>query len=122
MDFKKYENKIPYPEESSFTKFFGYKNGVMVYEGEYRPTVNDDCGAWEKVFDQEGYDEARNVYGAEAARLEELFKQDLFEDFSISDNPKREKLYSIAYDKGHSYGYSEIYNVACDLVELIKED
>lgn len=34
-------------------------------------------------------------------------------------NPKKEKAYALAYDDGHSYGYSEIYNSFSKYVELI---
>jgi len=59
-------------------------------------------------------------YRAEYDRLNELFKSDLFDDLDISDNPKREDLFSIAWDYGHSSGYSEVYGYALDLVRLIK--
>lgn len=62
----------------------------------------------------------RQEYHAETCKLFEKFKQDLFEDLGIEANPKREKLFSIAYDLGHSSGYSEIYNYACELVSLIE--
>lgn len=62
----------------------------------------------------------RAEYHAETCKLFEKFKQDLFKDLGIEANPKREKLFSIAYDLGHSGGYSEIYNYASDLVSLIE--
>lgn len=48
------------------------------------------------------------------------FKQDLFEELEITDNPKRDLLFEKAWDRGHSYGFYEVYNTALDLVELIK--
>ena len=51
---------------------------------------------------------------------EEEFKKDLFEDLGIEFNPKRDKLYSLAWEKGHSSGFSEVYNYACELVDLIQ--
>ncbi len=62
---------------------------------------------------------------ANAARREEernlmvMFKQDLFIELDIENNPKREKLFSLAWANGHSYGYSEVYNQAIDLIDLI---
>lgn len=49
------------------------------------------------------------------------FKEDLFDELSITNNPKKDKLYAKAYQMGHAYGYSEVYNYACDLVELIED-
>lgn len=53
-------------------------------------------------------------------RMEE-FKNDLFEELGITNNPKREKLFNKAWEHGHAYGFYEVYNVACDLVELIED-
>jgi len=64
---------------------------------------------------QDDYD----AYRAEERYLVEMFKQDLFNDLGIADNPKRDKLFAIAWDMGHSSGYSEVYNYACELVVLI---
>lgn len=50
---------------------------------------------------------------------EARFKRDLFEELGISDNPKREKLYAMAYENGHHEGYAEIFSCAQNLVELI---
>jgi hypothetical protein len=50
------------------------------------------------------------------------FDDDVFADLGISDNPKRHKLMAIAWEHGHSCGYSEVYYYASELVELIKED
>ena len=57
-------------------------------------------------------------YQEESNRLAEIFKQDVFKDLGIEDNPKREKLLEIAYREGHSGGFSEIYSQMIDLVEL----
>lgn len=49
------------------------------------------------------------------------FENDLYEDLDIVDNPKRKKLFNKAWEMGHAYGFGEVYNMACDLVELIKD-
>lgn len=56
----------------------------------------------------------------DAKCAEQKFKEDLFEELDIQNNPKRELLYKKEYEMGHSYGFSEIYAYAVDLVELIK--
>ena len=45
--------------------------------------------------------------------------EDLFEEFDVENNEKRYKCFSIAWDRGHSYGYYEVYNCFQELVELI---
>lgn len=56
----------------------------------------------------------------DANRAEKKFKNDLFEELEIQDNPKRELLYQKAYELGHSYGCSEVFYYAKELAELIK--
>ena len=40
-------------------------------------------------------------------------------DLGILDNPKADKLMDLAWERGHSHGYYEVYINAQDLVELI---
>ena len=54
------------------------------------------------------------------AKLHEQFKKELFDELGISDNPKREMLFSKAWEQGHGCGYAEVYNYARDLVDLIQ--
>lgn len=112
MNFEKYKNLLTYPKRSDYTKFYYYKGGRVLAE-------NVEGAIKEKVFDEEEYKKANDAYNKENARLFEEFKKDLFADLGIADNPKAEKLFSIAWDKGHSGGYSEVYNEALDLVDLI---
>jgi hypothetical protein len=46
----------------------------------------------------------------------ELIKKDL----GIENNPKADKMLSIAWEEGHANGYYEVYLHAMDLVELIR--
>lgn len=47
------------------------------------------------------------------------FKKDLYEDLGISDNPKREKLFSKVWEHRGDEGFEQVYSYACDLVDLI---
>lgn len=40
--------------------------------------------------------------------------------FNYSENPKAQKLFSIAWDFGHANGFSEVYSYATQLVDLVK--
>jgi hypothetical protein len=53
-------------------------------------------------------------------RLEAEFKRDLLDDLGMTDHPKADHLYDLAYQYGHASGYSEIYNYADELAELLK--
>ncbi len=48
------------------------------------------------------------------------FKKDLLRAHRVSDNPKAEKAYDIAWDYGHSHGEASVADYFYDLVELIK--
>jgi hypothetical protein len=52
--------------------------------------------------------------------IDTQFMEDVFIELNIEDNPKRELLYSKAYELGHSSGYNEIYNYMLELVDLIR--
>lgn len=69
-------------------------------------TPSKDRGVWE-------------AYLKEEQQIMSQFKQDLFIELDIENNPKREKLFSIAWDYAHSSGYSEVFNCAEELVDLI---
>lgn len=52
-----------------------------------------------------------------------IFEYELREHLGIpADHPKWSKLYYLAWDYGHAYGYSEVVNIAEDLVDLIKDE
>lgn len=59
------------------------------------------------------------LYREEESRLMKQFKQDMFEELGIENNPKREILFRIAWEYGHSYGLHEVFSYAEELVELI---
>ena len=63
-------------------------------------------------------DDFDKMYRDEKGNIPEFFyicKKDL----GILDNPKADKLMSIAWEEGHAYGYYEVYQHARDLLELI---
>lgn len=62
----------------------------------------------------------RTARWEEEARLNLLFKSDLEKEFDIVGHPKCGLLFQIAWDLGHSSGYSEVWNYYQQLVDLIK--
>jgi hypothetical protein len=116
------------------------KHNSIFHEGGFGPCAKCNCPKKEEPVMKTIQDKLRdddyrtklpyftskgNPEGAKAFReaeryLAECFKRDLFEELGITNNPKAEILYRIAYDLGHSGGYSEVYGYAQDLVELIE--
>lgn len=89
----------------------------------------------EHVFDFEVYEKLkRNLYNsppykhgeAAAARhkaeqnKKEEFKRDLFRYYYVTNNPKANKCFMLAWDYGHSSGFLDVAHYFEQLVELIK--
>lgn len=63
--------------------------------------------------------EYKSRLAAHKTELHEQFKEELFEELGITNNPKRHRLFEKAWEQGHGCGYAEVYSYACDLVDLI---
>lgn len=64
--------------------------------------------------------EHQRKYSAESSRLMMLFRADLESDNSMTNHPKANILWDMAYDRGHSSGYESIVSEYEELVELVK--
>ena len=83
--------------------------------------VCEHCGSKYKDLDaKKRLREATDSYRKEDGRLYHLFKQGLFLLHNLEQNDKAERAFSIAWEKGHSSGYLEVYQEFEDLVDLIK--
>lgn len=128
MDFDKYENKLPYPGNSDYTVIYYYKAGktVAVKTGTEIKYMKGFDGfdlttcTTEKVIDKDTIRRLREAYNDNGRRLYDLFVADLKEDLGVTDHPKADKLVSLAWERGHSSGYQEVYNEAWNLVDLIR--
>ena len=65
-------------------------------------------------------EEIVKLWYAKSAVIEVEFKQALFKELGIEDNPKKDKLYSLAWESGHSGGFNDIFYHAAVMVALIK--
>lgn len=89
----------------------------------------------EHTFDFEVYEKLkRNLYNSPPYKFEEVgtarydveqkkkaeFKRDLFRYHAVTKNPKADKCFMIAWDLGHSSGFSDVAGYFDQLVELIK--
>jgi hypothetical protein len=77
-------------------------------------------GKYENRIEYSRAPEVRKLYYKERVLLERLFKEDLEKEFGVESNPKKDMLYSRAYERGHSSGFNEIAGVYADLVDLIR--
>jgi hypothetical protein len=58
-------------------------------------------------------------YRAKLGEIENEFKVEILRRIGISQHPRAEKLWSMAWERGHSSGFSEIVSIAYDLSELL---
>lgn len=123
---KYYENKGDYKkiyeaiqtQKNMLTSLGDYflaaeKISIGFYTDEVMKKLHEELGAYEQA------KEAMKLYNLEDNRLQDLFKSDLEKEFRVTNSPKKETLWSKAYERGHSYGLTGIYNVYSDLGELV---
>jgi hypothetical protein len=114
-----------YPDKKNYITFFVYDRGEVVtvtpaFEKSKKDLMNEYPNAVIQEFlDEDAYKAHRKEYNDERAKLQQEFKDDLFAQFNVTDNPKRFKCFELAWDKGHAYGHSEVYSYFSDFVELI---
>lgn len=66
------------------------------------------------------YNKLTSLYGRENKRLSELIVEFICEESGLNNIPEksRGKVWSKAYQDGHSSGYYSVYQELCELVEL----
>jgi hypothetical protein len=116
-----------YPNKKDYITSYVYDKGVVLWSG---PTWEKDKAELkeeypnaliQEILDEEGYKAHQKQNGEETHKLYEEFVNDLFEEFGVSDNPKRYMAFHLAWEKGHVNGLEEVYNEFYDLVDLIKD-
>lgn len=124
IEYDYYKNKLEYPSSvlkkeirEKFAKNISINLTGNIEEVEIQLKKAKD-EALEKANDE--IQKLYKEYNNETVENEQKFKRDLANEFEVSNNPKADLLYGKVYEKAHSYGFSEIYSVYSDLVELIK--
>ena len=124
-----YYSKVqtPYPVKQDYTTYYVYDKGEVI--GKF--------AAWERskavleglfpnaviqaVLDEDAFKEHQAQYNEETQKLAQEFEDDLFDEFGVSDNPKRHKCFGLAWENGHAHGHQEVYGHFSDYVELIQD-
>lgn len=115
-------------ETISFSERFTIKrNQIRIVEDEKKTDklLQDIVDARTRLAEAEkqykiNKNETNKHYREELAKVEEEFKLALFEEYRMENNPKREKMFSIAWEKGHSDGYNGVESEFSTLVELMQ--
>lgn len=119
--------KVAYPYKKNYIVYYVYDKGKLLWSGQESEKTKADIkkefpnAVIQEVLDEDEYRKHWKEYTQEYARLKAEFKADLFEDYGVSDNPKRERCYELAWDLAHSGGYSQVYDMFGDIVDLIKD-
>lgn len=66
-----------------------------------------------------GYEEKKSAHIKEGLEIKKQFRESLEEEFGVIGHPKRHELWKLAWEYGHSGGFSEVLNYYQDLVVLI---
>ena len=119
--------QIDYPNKKDYITFYVYDKGEVLWSGFH--WIKDKAELKEEypnaliqeVLDEEAYRAHLKEYNDESAKLHREFRDDLFEDYGVSDNPKRFKCFELAWEHGHSSGLEEVYGYFGDLVVLIQD-
>ena len=113
-----------YPNKKDYITYYAYDKGNVLYCGSYQALGNlkkhYPNAVIQEVLDEEAYKEHRKEYEDERNKLYQEFQNDLFEEYGVSDNPKRFLLLTKVEDIRD--GYSEVYDLFGDLVELIVDE
>jgi len=83
--------------------------------------VCEHCGSKYKDRDaEERYVQAKIEFRDDEWKLINQLKEDLFVEAKITNNPKAQKLWDIAWQHGHASGFTEVYNYFYEYLDLIK--
>jgi hypothetical protein len=99
-----YPKIIAKPKREDFKNNESYGKAMDMYE----------------LLDRQERTERIREYNKTQREIEVEFKAELLKRLELEGNPKADKLYSMAWDRGHSSGLSEVASIAENLAELIR--
>ena len=67
-----------------------------------------------------GGPDALKRYREDINRRDEIFKADLLAEHGLTDHPKAQAIYRLAWEHGHAGGLSEVVNYFIEFAELVK--
>jgi hypothetical protein len=118
-----------YPNKKDYITFYVYDKGECICEEKSGSATGSITKSHlnqkypnaviQEVLDEDAYEEHRKEYADERKKLHQEFVDDLFEEYGVSDNPKRFLLYHTVVE--HKSEYDEIYDFFGELVELIRD-
>ncbi len=112
----KYDNTLRYPARPKKPAVLN-KTGSQMTPEEIK-TLGQVASEYALALEQHARES--DAYNTERCQLEKQFKIDLLAEHGVTNHPKADAAYSMAWDRGHSSGYSEIALEFGELVDLLK--
>lgn len=104
INSKCFENALNYPNKTDFQT----------------RKICEHCGSsYEDKDALIKYKKAQKNFRIEDVRLYNLFKEAMFYEAGITDHPKADVLFGIAWEQGHANGFSEVYGCFEDMLPII---
>lgn len=120
MNFDKYKNDLPWVLPYKTRQEIIIRQSIIEDAFVGTKAEHEALEAKHKKEWKDAEDEVRRAYNQRETERIGLFWKDVFEDLGIPlEHPKADAFKRIAWAKGHSYGLSEVYGEACDLVALL---
>jgi len=83
--------------------------------------ICEHCGSSYKDNDAlNNYRKSQKDFRMEDNRLYALFKEAIFYEAGITDHPKADVLFGVAWEQGHANGFSEVYGCFEDMLPIIQ--
>ena len=113
------------PFKRNYTTVYVYDRGQLL--GTYTPETYSEekpnlpkDHVKQEIVDEEAFKKDMYEYQRLSSQKMKEFEEGLKEEFGVQDNPKAERAFALAWEKGHSAGLAEVYSEFADLVELIE--
>lgn len=106
------ERPEPRPKNPEFPKGIPATERTRIFEA-----FNSQLSAFEEK--ERLFKEAMIARRADEGRLYESFKEDTLAELDITKHPKAERLWSLAWERGHATGFMTVLEEAEELVDLL---
>jgi hypothetical protein len=114
LEYTKYKNPHKYPNRLEIPRLICN----TPTEADIKEYLRD-----KETFEKNKEEYAKNRAAHQEAEAERIrqFKVDLFAAYGVTEHPKAERTFSLAWELGHSAGLHEVESFFADLVTLIKD-
>ncbi len=117
MNMTDYEVSAKFPMKNDYFTFNIYKEGKVLDVDLSREEAVSKYGQdfrkkylFDTSFKEAEYNLAKQVFQTESNYKHNKFREDLFKYYGVENNPKKELLFNISWEHGHSEGLYSVKN------------